>query len=112
MLDIYFIEDCKKLWELYGKVHNATIKLERWCRDTYHVQIRELLTDDEFKLIMSKMTFEGTCIADYTRYMYPDYGEKAKYELAYKNVRHLVKLSTDMLSTYVAALKRRKNKNN
>lgn len=98
-------KDCKKLWELYDKVHDVTNKLERWCQDTYRVEISELLTEDEYDTMNVWLIVEGDYIADYTRYMYPDSSDKADYEKAYKYARYLVSLSQAILLTYVEAIK-------
>ena len=93
-------------------MHDVTNKLERWSQDNYNLKISETLTEDDYKLMMLRWVTEGNYIADYTRYMYRGSSNKADYEKAYEYALHLVKLRTDMLSTYVEALKRRKNKNN
>lgn len=106
MLNIYTKKNCKKLWELYTKVHDAANKLDYWCRDNYNLKISDVLAEDENDIMNAWLLVEGICIADYMRYMYPDSSNKADYEKAYENALHLVKVSTDMLSVYVEALKR------
>ena len=89
----------------YKKVHDVTNKLERWSQDNYNLKISETLTEDDYNLMNAWLIVEGDWIADYTRYMYPDSSDKADYEKAYEYALHLVKLSKDMLLTYVEAIK-------